>query len=179
MSTFLGQEMQQEWADLPIWERFFNDNPIKTFVELGTGLGGMSIFFALQCYQRHIYFHTFDNQKFYQFDHGVPVLLDLLSTVHFMDIFKDDGLVNVIELIRDSPHPIALFCDDGDKPKEFRTFAPLLDPGDFVIVHDWGTEIFQKDLEDVPVLRIMTSECDARPAGWKAMWFRRVIKVPA
>ena len=106
--TFLGQPMTQLWPELPMWETFFNTHPIKTFIELGTGNGGMSLFFALQCYQRKIYFHTFDNQKFFDFDNGVPPLLNLWGSFHFVDLFGDEGRGQVVELIEKMPRPMAV-----------------------------------------------------------------------
>jgi len=173
-SKFMGIDMSQEWPDLWIWETFFNENPIRTFVELGTGVGGMTLLFALQCYQRGIEFHTFDNQTFFDFSHGLSALLNIRPRFHFVDLFSREGINQMTEIIALSPHPLAIFFDDGDKPHEWRLFAPLTSPGDFCIVHDWGTEFLDKDLGDVAVERILADLSDARPAGWKAMWFKRV-----
>jgi len=40
-----------------------------------------------------------------------------------------------------------LFCDNGHKPAEWNRFVPLLAPGDFAAVHDWGTEFGPEDLD--------------------------------
>ena len=42
--------------------------------------------------------------------------------------------------------PLILFCDNGNKKREFREFVPFLKSGDFVVVHDWGSEFLQKDV---------------------------------
>jgi hypothetical protein len=172
--TFMGEPMSQEWADLYIWETFFKDHPIQTFIELGTGTGGMSLFFALQCYQRGIKFHTFDNQTFFNFGNGLSGLMDLRGAFHFWDLFSVDGHEKTASIITNCQRPLAIFFDDGDKPKEWQHYAPLTNPGDYCIVHDWGTEFFEKDLGGVKVERILEKLSDARPAGWKAMWFKRV-----
>lgn len=172
--TFMNMRLSQEWPDLFIWETFFKDNPIKTFIELGTGEGGMTLFFALQCYQYGIKFHTFDNQTFFNFGNGLAGLMGLRTAFHFVDLFCTEGIRQMTEIITLSPHPLAIFFDDGDKPREWRLFAPMTSPGDFCIVHDWETEFFPKDLGDVKVERILKKLSDARPTGWKAMWFKRV-----
>jgi len=172
--TFAGVKMSQTWNDLAIWETFFNEHPIRTLIELGTDNGGMSLFFAVQCHQRDIEFHTFDNQKWIDFDRGLPALFGLGLKFHHVDLFSERGIAWVSDLIKKSPGEVAVFFDDGDKPREWQMFAHLTRPGDYCIVHDWGTEFFEKDLLDVPVERILTDLCDARPDGWKARWFKRV-----
>jgi len=37
-------------------------------------------------------------------------------------------------------------CGSGNKPLEMQTFAPMLRTGDYVAVHDWGTEIGYDDI---------------------------------
>jgi hypothetical protein len=94
---------------------------------------------------------------------------------HHVDLFSEEGQAQVISLIETMPHPIAIFFDNGDKPREWKLFAHLLSPGDFCIVHDWGTEFSEKDLGDVKVQRILSNVSDERPdTRWRAMWFKRV-----
>lgn len=171
--TFLGEKMTQLWQELPIWEEFFNQYPVQTMIELGTGNGGMALFFALQCYQRHIYFHTFDNNKFFNFDAGVPALLNMLSVFHFVDLFSDEGRAQVKHLIDNLPHPMVIFFDDGDKPREWKQFADLLSPGDFCVVHDWDREFFEKDIGDVKVESILLEEREERKTNWMTRFFAR------
>lgn len=173
-TTFLGQPMSQNWNDFAIWEEFFNTCRVETFIELGTGNGGMSTYFALQCAHRNILFHTFDHQTWFNFDEGVPKFLNLKSRFHFFDLFSEVGTRAVTELIQAAPKPMAIFFDDGNKPREWKTFAHLTSPGDYCIVHDWGTEFMPEDVGDVPVARILEEMSDLRPDGWKAMWFRRI-----
>lgn len=170
-TTFMGLRMDQEWIDINIWEHFFAQNPVKTFVELGTGNGGLSIYFALQCYHRGIKFHTFDNQNWIDYNSPLPASLRMRDAFHHIDIFNDAK--QVIGVMETCEKPMAIFFDDGDKPKEWRTFAPHTLPGDFLIVHDWETEFFPQDVGDISVERILVALSDARPRGWKAMWFKR------
>lgn len=109
-----------------------------------------------------------------KWDSGVPKLLNLWSCFHFRDMWCVENVEDITSIITKEPHPLAIFFDDGDKPREWRTFAHLALIGDFLIVHDWGEEFFEKDLLDIPVERILPEMCDKRPDGWKSMWFRRV-----
>lgn len=172
--TFLGQELQQEWQDLFIWEKFFALHPVATFIEIGTGHGGMTLFFALHCKQRGITFHTFDHQGFHNFGTELGKLLGLESAFHFVDVFSDAGQTQIVQILNSAPHPVAVFFDNGNKPREWKLFAPHTLPGDYCIVHDWETEFKPEDVGDVKVDKILMQYCDARIAGWKSMWFKRL-----
>jgi len=165
--------MSQDWNDFHIWEAFFAHEKVMTFIELGTGNGGMSIYFALQCSRLGIDFHTYDHQQWHKFDDPISSYLGMQSRFHRMDLFSEAGKSEIARVITTSPKPIAVFFDDGNKPREWDLFAPLTVPGDYCIVHDWETEFFEKDIKEVKVVRIMAELCDSRPAGWKSMWFRR------
>jgi hypothetical protein len=174
MPKFLGIEMAQSWNDFPIWEEFFDKYPIRTFIELGTGHGGMTLFFGLQCFQRGIQFHTFDHQRWFDFSNGMSLLINLNASYHWFDIFSQDGGNEIAGLINSSPKPLAIFFDNGNKPREWKNYAPLTSPGDFCIVHDWGMEFKQEHIGDLPVERILVEMSDERPHAWMSMWFKRI-----
>lgn len=176
MQTFMGIVLQQTWEDIGIWEIFFRTYQVRTMIEFGSGHGGLSLYFALQCRQRGIQFHTYDNQRNFDVDSGLHGLLGLRDTFHNVNIFGEAGNESpaIGALIESCPKPLAIFFDNGDKPREWRTFAPHTSPGDFLVVHDWGTEFKESDIGDVRVERILANYCDSRPASdWKAMWFVR------
>jgi hypothetical protein len=177
MQTFMGIKVFQTWADLGIWEEFFNTYPIRTFIEFGSGYGGSTLFFALQCHQRGIQFHTYDNQRNFNVDAGLHGLLGTKNTFHNINIFGEAaGESQSIGAIIDTcTKPLAIFFDDGDKPREWKVYAPRTSPGDFCIVHDWGKEFKESDIGGVKVEQIMVKQCESRPpTDWKAMWFVRV-----
>lgn len=172
MHTLFGMPLSQEWQDIIIWEKFFKLFPVRTFIELGTGHGGFSIFLALQCHSIGASFHTFDNQSLVDMEERMVKLVNLAASFHNVDIFAE-GHDQIVQLIRTSPRPIAMFFDDGDKPREWKTFAPLLSPGDYCAVHDFGTEFDESNIGNVPVVRILGEMSDKRGNGWKSMWFKR------
>lgn len=173
-NTFLGLKMSQHWLDFQVWEDFFQTYKFGTFVELGTDEGGMSVYFGLQCAHRGIYFHTFDHQQWHNFSSGVPARLNLESCFHHVDLFSKEGIQAVKDVMLAFPKPLAIFFDDGNKPREWKTFAPLTSPGDFCIVHDWDEEFKAEDLGDVAVERILAHQSDFYEHGWKARFFVRV-----
>jgi cephalosporin hydroxylase len=177
--TFMGYDVVQTWGDIGIWEKFFSTYPIATLIELGTGHGGLSVFFAMQCYQRGIQYHTFDNVRCFDMDGGLAGLLNMNASFHHINIFGTEPyeMPYILNLIHTAPRPVAVLFDDGDKPREWRTFAPHLQPGDFCAVHDWSKEFKAEDIGDVRVEQILGDLCGARPYepnGWYTMWFQRV-----
>lgn len=128
--------MAQYWCELYLWEALFNSNPhIKKVVELGTWLGGFSLFLKWQTEFRNIDFVTYDSVDF-----NTPAY----KVIPYIkkDIFAhQDDIANIISRV-----PTILLCDNGNKPREVKTFAPYLSSDSLLVVHDWGTEIFEKDI---------------------------------
>lgn len=142
--TFTGCKVTQYWVDLALWETFLNRCPdIASIVELGTEQCGLSLFLALQAYQRGMEFRTFDHR--WDDNLRTPLARLLRLEEHFIrgNLFGETGKELVRLLHGGLPRPILLFCDNGDKPRELREFVPHLQVGDYVGVHDWGTEIGQ------------------------------------
>lgn len=131
-TSFMGYEMAQTWDDLQLYEKVLNDRPdLKCIIELGTGQGGLSMFLHAQAQHRRMAFHTFDHLEA---DLPVPEWLQ-------MDVLADS--VRVREFFQ---HPMLLLCDNGNKPLEVKIYAPMLQVGDLLAVHDWETEIYEKDI---------------------------------
>jgi len=142
-SAFLGDRMLQRWCDLVVWEQLLDHNPqLKSVIELGTYNGAFSTYLFMQCCARGMQFETIDNNP------GIIIASNALRAIaklgaKFITADVWDGHT-VKYLIDSMPHPLVLFCDDGDKPREFRTFGPLLTKGDIIATHDW-TEEFGPD----------------------------------
>ena len=139
-NTFAGSLMAQAWNDLALWEEFLNRHEVQSIVELGTFRGGMSIFLALQAAARGARFVTVDS-SLGQVE-NLQFLEALDSNVIGMDLFGDGALTRITDNLEELPAPRLLFCDNGNKREEVRRFAPLLADGDFLAVHDWGSEFF-------------------------------------
>jgi cephalosporin hydroxylase len=157
MPSFAGIPFQQGWGDLEIWEHFLHNYPCRSIVELGTGQGGMAIFFATQAHVRGARFSTFDREQLYG-DAAARALGRLGAHRHLVDVFERADYVRGVIEAQDTP--VVLFCDNGDKPREVRTFAPSLSRGDYLAVHDWNAEIRASDMP--PGLEeLMGPACDA------------------
>ena len=42
--------------------------------------------------------------------------------------------------------PVIVLCDGGNKPRELKTFSRYVTAASTLVVHDWGTEMLQKDV---------------------------------
>ncbi len=127
-----GLPMSQTFADVLLWERLLNAHPDMQIVELGTGEGGFSRYLATQAAFRGIDFVTFD---LVQPAAEVPGfnLYDVFERPEAVQFFLELGSA-------------ILFCDGGDKAREMATFAPMLQPGSLLVVHDWGVEVGDADV---------------------------------
>lgn len=138
-TSFCGVGMAQTWEDLLLYESLLNARPeIKVVVELGTGEGGLALYLATQCGRRGLAFYTCDLVQVREDTPGF----------HELDVFH-----RVEEIAAWFRPRTLLVCDNGDKPRELATYAPHLQPGDLVAVHDWNVEVGLKDLPNslVPV----------------------------
>lgn len=127
--------MAQHWGDLLLWEWLLNRYPVRGIVEIGTFQGGMSLFLSAQARARNLAFVTYD---------AVPPLRDVPGFER-RDVFLEHEHVS---RVLESLSPVALLCDGGNKPRELKMFGPGLRRGSFVVVHDWLTETFPKDVPD-------------------------------
>ena len=175
MADFMGRHIAQEPRDLLIWDEFFKKYRIKTMIELGTGHGGMTLYFGLKCRDAGAKFYTYDNVTSTDFMMPIEQKINLSASYTCIDIFSDEAKGIIGPLITNSPKPLCIFFDNGNKPREWSIYAPLTSPGDFCVVHDWDTEFKASDIGGVQVERILTKESDARtPDGWRAMWLKRI-----
>jgi len=101
-------------------------------IELGTMHGGWSTVLSEHEISDNAVVHTFDIldrdlTEFFQDNNKVEF--------HCLDMFKNEQVI--IDLIQKADGPVMLFCDGGDKKKEFNTFAPFLRSGDMIFGHDY------------------------------------------
>jgi cephalosporin hydroxylase len=143
-TAIFGVRAVQSPADLMAWEQFLNRNRVVHIIELGTLHGGMTTWLALQAYTRRATFASFDITDLFV-DTPLTDALGLRSLLRVGDIFNE-GQPALIEALRYERSPRLLFCDDGDKRREVAVFAPMLCVGDFLAVHDWGSEIGPQDI---------------------------------
>ena len=112
-------------ADRDAWQQFLDSVRPQAILELGTGTGVFSRWLA-----EHVaWFATVDIEPPQA---GTPGF-------HRLSVWDNES--EILALIKQAPRPFVLFCDNGDKPLEIVKYAPAVRPGDFVAVHDVGTEV--------------------------------------
>jgi len=148
-----GIEIRHEPAVIFNLEKIFNElGPFDWVIELGTGNGGLAIFFSVQQRIRGGKFVTFDfdlEGKTGKNPRGVQVdrLKRLSISYQEKDIFSPRTRGSILRRIKEGK--TFLYCDNGNKATEFRTFAPHLKPGSVVGVDDWGTEIREEHVSEI------------------------------
>jgi len=141
-ATFLGHPMAQKKAEFLFWEDFLTQRNFSRIVEIGTASGNLSLFFFLFAYQKNAGFYTFDIAQ-----HEKSRVKDLVGfdkCFYNINVFKNPEVVT--DIIR-KPGMTILFCDGGNKEKEYGLFKPFLKKGDIIGLHDVGTEVDLNNLD--------------------------------
>lgn len=180
--TFLGVRMGQWWQDLQIWEWFLNEHPgIGEIIEIGTWEGGFATYLNLQCLARGMRFRSFDIQPFWCGMRNNLFLWSLLgSRVEIGNAWYDAGKQIRKCFETENRAPILLFCDGGNKPKEFKLFAPSLRNGDFLAVHDWcvkpdAGEFHPSDVDEALVETVYKDICDRHDSHTRFFQKRKAV----
>jgi cephalosporin hydroxylase len=148
LGSLFGVPVQREWPDIESLERFLVTEWPETVIELGTGTGSLSLFFAAYCAAHGFRFHTWDTGKMTH-EHQAPhqrcldAVAALGGEVHAGDIFDAETVSAIRWRITKKTF---VYCDNGDKPRELRTYAPFMPMGSHIGVHDFGTEVREPDI---------------------------------
>ena len=130
---FLGFRMCQNRIAVAVLSYIIETGGFAQIIELGTQLGGLTVLLGLQCRMLDIRLDSFDLE-------AISPYANLLEEfgVHYRicDIFSEAGVSAIRELIQ-VPGRVLLLCDNGDKVREFHTFARYLKPGNVIGAHDY------------------------------------------
>lgn len=136
--TFLGiQQAHTYWLYKVIDDILSENREIKGIIEIGTFLGALSVFLALECYERRFKpLLTFDIKK-----HGRMPRLFALLKIDFMlqNCFAEESVERIKKYL---DVPVFFICDGGHKNQEFNQFAPLVPRGSVIALHDWPFEVW-------------------------------------
>jgi cephalosporin hydroxylase len=142
-TSFLGVRMQHSYGLYKTIDEILVANPqTERFVEIGTGGGALSVVLALHAVQRETHLLTFDIQI-----RGHNPKVDRVFDKLDVEFVEEDVFNNVEKIQKHmDDRPTFFFCDGGDKPEEFKKFAPLLPSGSIIGAHDYGKEIKPEQL---------------------------------
>ncbi len=145
--TFIDGVMAQSKGALTLWSKILKQARYSRVIELGTANGNFSLYLYLWCISRGSKFYTYDIKN--DWGNGNRALKDLLNFKdHFYEVDIFEKKDEIIELIKKDGRTI-IFCDNGNKIKEFQIFAPELKVGDLIAVHDWNMEIRDEDIRAI------------------------------
>lgn len=116
-------------------------NP-ELILDFGTYIGGTVAMFHDCCQNAEI--HTYDNNRY-----KVVVIKILNKNIHYhVEDILNTPSKNLIKLLKSKKRKF-IYCDNGNKPKEMNMVVPLVNSGDLIGVHDWGTEIKEIDIFNI------------------------------
>tara|TARA_Y100000310_G_scaffold170314_1_gene170456 strand:- start:1067 stop:1738 length:672 start_codon:yes stop_codon:yes gene_type:complete len=154
---YMGAGMSQNYLAIPWFEYYLDAHQFEYIAEFGSQKGCLSTYFANYAgITEKVFFDTFelfpDKDWWSRPNEGAGHWFKKLAEIspyinyHHQDVFSKKTIDHVSENIKE--YKTFIFCDGGDKVKEFNTYAPLLKPGDCIAVHDWGVEIHMHEIQD-------------------------------
>ena len=158
-----GVYVAHTWIEVGLILDFINSARITRFVEIGIHHGGLCAILAHTA--EHLpYFHYMGieinpdiiEQSVKNLFHPMMDERDIRQLV-IADALKPETVQVVNQWIHRSAGPALIYCDGGDKPKEFGLYAPVIRAGDFIAAHDWDyggyaqAEIKPEDVEEIAI----------------------------
>lgn len=155
----------QNQNQVDIYHHLIKKYDVKTFIELGTFMGGLT-------YEMMLHHPKLD---ICSFESTGCLHSKLRGRPEFCmrDIFSDTTVEFISNVIKNTDGTVFLFCDNGNKIKEFWLYYPYLRDGDLVLVHDYPAEATPEFIVEVdktcldlePLDREYFLECGI--VGWK------------
>lgn len=132
-SQFLGFPMLQNRFAVPAWSYLFEKWKPVLLIEIGTWTGGFTCCLGIAGKLHGFVVHSVDRGQ--QCEDLRPWFNFLGIIYHRADIKTE--LPALAALVQRCPGHVAILCDGGDKPGEFRAFADVLRNGDVIAAHDY------------------------------------------
>jgi len=154
---FMGGGMSQNWLAIPFFEYYYEANRFEYVVEFGSQKGCLSTYFAnLAAITEAFFFETYElfpevdwnRRETEGVGHWYERLAETSPYINYFhqDVFSKNTQKHIEENIQ--KFKTFIFCDGGNKVKEFNTYAPLLKSDDRIAVHDWGVEIRIEQIQE-------------------------------
>lgn len=142
-----GIVVGHEWDEVGVLLDVIEHEGVRSFIELGVHEGGLTALLSPLTHHKPGFRYLA-----VEINSGIPLAtVKTLPGVQFMwgDCFDLAVITEIDRWLVSAPKPTFIYCDNGDKPREFRTYAKLLRKGDIIAAHDTGTEIFLEDVGPV------------------------------
>jgi len=140
----LGIPVSQSWREIGASLFAIQEFGIGSYLEIGVHRGGLASLLIARTLTTPL---TYDG---IEIDAAQlhPALADLVAYAPRAEIAIGDVIASswLADTLAGAARPALVLCDGGDKPRELALVAPLLRPGDYVLVHDYGSEVCDADL---------------------------------
>ena len=158
-----GCVMHQTFTALFVFEWILNLYCIEHILETGTARGGLSLFLQQQAAVRDIGYNTYDaidrrkDSCNYAVETKAVNNLALLNP-HYkkLDVFAEETVAEIRAIMETKR--VLFYCDNGNKPREVKTYAPFLRPGAVIGTHDWNNQFEIEDLVRDLSLKVIFEE---------------------
>jgi len=134
VSKFLGMDLQQDSGTVIAINELLERLRPTTIIELGTGLGGLTVCLGLWAYMNGCKTFSFDIR--HRHSNNAAILRTLKVACVTANIFRRWRAIAGLM----GSGVVLLLCDGGDKVKEFNLFAQFLKPGDVIMAHDYSKD---------------------------------------
>ena len=172
---------QQNPNAFNVFTHFFNKESFDFVIEIGTSYGGLSLYIYEQSLQHDFHFISYDYLGFRDgmWKKRQNELRDvwggnLKFDFRDKDVFLDDTIKEISTILQSNK--CLLLCDGGDKPKEIQIYSEYLQPGSYIMGHDYSPdkiyfekhtmgkvwnwlELSDEDLKE-PMTQYNLSKCD-------------------
>ena len=140
-----GLKIGHTFGALYVFEEIFNRFPLAQIIEFGTGRGGLSMFLSVQANVRGFDYVTIDMKNKLSVDENFTrcnppqrkKIAQYVSSHCINGSVFDDTVFKLVTGIL-SLKRCLLYCDNGARFKELKTYMPEIWPGSIIGVHDWG-----------------------------------------
>ncbi len=131
-----GAEICQNQTSLNFISRILEEQRPDTIIEIGTFTGGLSILLGQYGFLKSVRVETFDIVDRRQ-NAGLFSALEI--NFHLLDCFSPEGDSMIRDFLNASQRAF-IFCDGGNKVKEFNHYADLMKSGDVICCHDYAVD---------------------------------------
>lgn len=171
MSEFFGIPVAQNDKQIGWIIQYIIKNDATLFVELGVYLGGlMNIMIFLKAALPDFDYLGIDYNKD-QVDSSMRCKPEFVC----LNVFTEEAVRLVSDKINSARGCAVVYCDDGDKPREVLTYAPILRPRDIIMAHDYPGEILGEFADQFNTSHPDFTELDANKRDIRGMlvWRKR------
>lgn len=148
--TFCGIRFVQSYEAIRLFEVIFEKFRPARLIELGTGDGGLSSYLKMLCINYGSKFYTYDVKDYREQSPETKLqkLIQLSESQFVANIFEEETIKSISEKTKKNGCSF-IYCDDGNKVREFKTYSKFLKNGDIIGVHDWQVEIHAENKDDI------------------------------